>query len=83
MNAQHALRSFEAARELGRGLHVALHSYRERLDPAEDHDSSRTGLGTAPMAFCRNLRRSASAVSRVTSAPPTASEWPLMYFVVE
>ena len=41
------------------------------------------GAGTAPTAFWKNLSCSASAGSFVMEAPPSTSEWPLRYFVVE
>ena len=41
------------------------------------------GLGTEPTAFWVNSSCSASASSEVISAPPTTSEWPPMYLVVE
>ena len=42
-----------------------------------------SGPGTAPTEFCTNLIASCSACSLTTVAPPTASLWPPMYFVVE
>ena len=39
--------------------------------------------GTAPAPFCRNARSLSSCSSSVTSAPPTTSEWPPRYLVVE
>ncbi len=42
------------------------------------------GEATEPMAFCRKVICSrSSAFSPTTSAPPTTSEWPPMYLVVE
>ena len=41
------------------------------------------GAGTAPVAFCRNPMRSASASSLRSTAPPTTSVWPPRYFVEE
>ena len=41
------------------------------------------GDGTAPAAFCRNATSSRISLSLSTTAPPTTSEWPPMYFVVE
>ena len=41
------------------------------------------GPGTAPSDFCRKKRRSAIVGSFVAQKPPTASEWPPTYFVVE
>ena len=43
----------------------------------------RTGPATAPMAFWWKASCSARSRSRTTSAPPTTSEWPPQYFVVE
>ena len=45
------------------------------------HESN--GPGTAPSDFCRKYSRSASAGSFVATKPPTTSEWPPRYFVVE
>ena len=42
-----------------------------------------SGAGTAPSEFCRKRSRSPIAASRVPAKPPTTSEWPPMYFVVE
>ena len=41
------------------------------------------GPGTAPTAFCTKRSRSSQPSSRVTTTPPTVSEWPPRYFVVE
>ena len=41
------------------------------------------GPATEPVAFCRNASRSPSAASATTIAPPTTSEWPPRYLVVE
>ena len=41
------------------------------------------GPATAPMAFWWNVSRSATSRSLTTTAPPTTSEWPPQYFVVE
>ena len=41
------------------------------------------GPGTAPAAFWRKPSRSATAPSLVPAKPPTTSEWPPRYFVVE
>ncbi len=45
------------------------------------HESN--GPDTAPMAFWWKVIRSARSRSRTTIAPPTTSEWPPQYFVVE
>ncbi len=42
-----------------------------------------SGPGTPPAAFWMNASFSRSASSVPTSAPPTTSLWPPMYFVVE
>ena len=42
-----------------------------------------SGPGTAPIAFCRNRSRSATAASEVTATPRTVSEWPDRYLVAE
>ena len=49
----------------------------------EELARERQRLGTAPTAFCKKRSRSASGASRVTMAPPTTSECPFMYLVVE
>jgi hypothetical protein len=41
------------------------------------------GPGTAPSDFCRNCNRSATVGSLVAAKPPTTSECPPRYFVVE
>ena len=41
------------------------------------------GPGTAPTAFWRNANFSARSSRRVTAMPPTMSEWPFRYLVVE
>ena len=41
------------------------------------------GPGTLPTAFWKNFSSVQSASSSVMTAPPRASLWPLMYFVVE
>src|SRR6267378_8045512 len=41
------------------------------------------GPGTAPAPFCRNANAVSSSSSLVSSAPPTTSECPPMYLVVE
>ena len=45
--------------------------------------SESKGPGTAPSEFCRKARRSAIVGSFVAAKPPTTSEWPPRYFVVE
>ena len=45
------------------------------------HESN--GPGTAPSEFWRKARRSATVGSFVAAKPPTRSEWPPRYFVVE
>ena len=42
-----------------------------------------SGPGTAPTAFWRKRSRSATASSLVPAKPPTTSEWPPRYLVVE
>ena len=42
-----------------------------------------SGPGTAPIEFCTNFTPSCARDSRTTTAPPTASECPPRYFVVE
>ena len=41
------------------------------------------GPGTAPMAFCRNPRRSWRSARDVARTPLTTSEWPARYLVAE
>ena len=41
------------------------------------------GPATAPVAFCKKASRSPSSGSATTTAPPTTSEWPPRYLVVE
>ena len=41
------------------------------------------GPGTAPEPFCRNAKSPSSSSLSVISAPPTTSECPPMYLVVE
>ncbi len=41
------------------------------------------GPGTAPSDFCRKRSRSEIVGSLVAANPPTTSEWPPRYFVVE
>src|SRR4051812_3989987 len=41
------------------------------------------GDGTPPTAFCRKYIRSARSFRDVPAKPPTQSEWPLRYLVVE
>ena len=63
-------------------LAVAVHPDCERLRAAEDEPGVE-GARTAPSDFWRNASRSASASSLVATKPPTTSEWPPRYFVVE
>jgi hypothetical protein len=52
------------------------------LSPRRTSHAS-NGPGTAPSEFWRNARRSAIVGSFVQAKPPTRSEWPPRYFVVE
>ena len=58
-------------------------SGRRASSPRAARARSRTGPGTAPSDFCRKARRSEIASSFVARNPPTTSEWPPRYFVVE
>src|SRR5206468_551415 len=52
------------------------------LSPRRTSQQS-NGPGTAPSDFCRNCSRSATVGSLVAANPPTTSECPPRYFVVE
>ena len=61
---------------------VALDAQIQGLQPRMSSQES-NGEGTAPAAFCRKATFSRVSSSLTTTAPPTTSEWPPMYLVVE
>jgi hypothetical protein len=72
-------------KELGHGPRVravALIRTASVFQPAE-HEPRVEGAGDRPERLLQNRRRSAIVGSFVPAKPPTTSEWPPRYFVVE
>ncbi len=71
----------ESVRAMRAAVSEAARARRWRVLRPRCASQQSKGEGTAPMAFCRKVRRSLISGELKAAAPIRTSEWPLMYFV--